>query len=564
MAHQRLNHEAVTVKTLEGSIIHLRTSIADLPFELLSIIFKFAHENMAPIQREKDIIPTWMRMEGPEGFKQSVMALVHPTIPENPKSPTLFPYSLAAVCSFWRDVLCAHPEFWTLVVLFIDSRPTPLVDASLFLKWSRKLDIDVFITRRDQLRPKFHPDLHEKCQIDALLRILKPHVHRCRSLHVDAHLSSSFPIIHKTFKGIEAPNLKSMEFVCDTYAFPDDEDEGASDDDLGFDFEPNLSHLIIDGDNFRRTSEDLSSWMDSLKQLTIGNYEQNDGYCLEDVLEFLENMPWLNQLKFDSLQLDFLHTVDPDRESIVTTPYIHLQDVNEDFVEDLFTFVDFDAISVLRITRCPLPDLYDFDGIPETLILEDINSDIDILGAITTWAGEYLWLDRCHSFSGAFLKALGHRHLSVYPCNEMSRLLLYRLPKFPILVLKKMIQKRNRDVSYSDPNWKTATEFGPAISHLAVVHCDMGKLSVKTEKWFRSRLVEFYWSSFPSSLNISITDYTKSSPLKHEGVLATTMVCGIHSSPQSHHSCKDHRHQLTTTSLFLVPQTQSKRKIYIQ
>ena len=206
------------MKTTKSSTEHRRkkTSIADLPPELLCIIFKFVHQSRTPIRREKDIIPTWMRMEGPNGFKQSVTALINPTIPEDPnvKSPTLFPYSLSAVCLSWRDLLCSHSEFWTLVVLFVDSKPTSLVEASLILKWSQQQHIDVFITHRDELRPTFYSELHERCHVDALLHIVEPHLHRCRSLHVDAHWSSSFPVIPKRFHCLDAPHLKSMELVC--------------------------------------------------------------------------------------------------------------------------------------------------------------------------------------------------------------------------------------------------------------------------------------------------------------------------------------------------------------
>ena len=53
----------------------------------------------------------------------------------------------------------------------------------------------------------------------------------------------------------------------------------------------------------------------------------------------------------------------------------------------------------------------------------------------------------------------------------MRRLLLYRLPRFSIPLLKKVIKKRNAvDLDY-DPDWKTATYFGSAISHIAVVQC---------------------------------------------------------------------------------------------
>jgi hypothetical protein len=487
--------------TTESSTMIRKTSITDLPPELFSIIFNFAHESTPRVRLERDIIPTWMRMEGPEDFQDSVSALVHPTIPEDPnlKSPTLFPYSLAAVCSFWRDILCSHPEFWTLVILFIDSKPTPLVEASLFLKWSRRHHIDVFITRRDELRPTFYPDLHEKCQIDAFLHILKPHLRRCRSLHIDTHLSSSFPIIHKTFNGIEALNLEFMEFVCDTHAFADDESDSDWDDDMD-EFEPDLTHLVIDGKNFRLTSENVYNWLDrcmDLQQITIAHYEpaENDSYCLENLLDLIDGLPYLNQLKLESLHF----SIRPDNvpETFFTIPYVHLEDVSESFIDDLSQFVLFDPLSVLRITRCPLPGLHHFDSVPDTLILEDISSSVDLLGAVTAWEGDNLWLDRCHSFSGVFLKALGRRRSRVgYPCNNMHRLLLYRLPKFSIFVLKKMIERRNKDVRYGDSHWKTVTDFGPAISHLAVVQCGLEKLSAKDEKWFRSHLVEFHWSSF--------------------------------------------------------------------
>jgi hypothetical protein len=143
--------------------------------------------------------------------------------------------------------------------------------------------------------------------------------------------------------------------------------------------------------------------------------------------------------------------------------------------------VEFNSISVLRITRCPLPDLRGFIIGPETLVLEDISSEVDLLRATTAWNGETLWLDHCPSFSNRFLQALV---LHLHACIEMRHLVLYRLPKFSIILLQKLIAMRNRE---------TLTGVGPAISHLAVIQCDMGKLLVEDENWFRSRLVEFYW-----------------------------------------------------------------------
>ena len=125
--------------------------ITDFPAELLAIISRYVSVDASPFQHEKDIIPSWMNMQGRDGFNRAVQALANSAPPVDPKSPTLFPYSLASVCSFWRNVLSSHPEYWTLVVLFVDSNPTSLADASLFLQLSKDYPIDVVITRREHL-----------------------------------------------------------------------------------------------------------------------------------------------------------------------------------------------------------------------------------------------------------------------------------------------------------------------------------------------------------------------------------------------------------------------------
>ena len=112
-------------------------------------------------------------MEGPEDFQRSVSA---PTIPEDPnlKSPTLFLYSLAAMCSFWRVALCSNPEFWTLVVLFINFKPRWLIETSLYLKWLRRHHIDASMRTSHNILS----GSTRKRQIDTFLRILKSHLRR--------------------------------------------------------------------------------------------------------------------------------------------------------------------------------------------------------------------------------------------------------------------------------------------------------------------------------------------------------------------------------------------------
>jgi hypothetical protein len=131
-------------------------------------------------------------------------------------------------------------------------------------------------------------------------------------------------------------------------------------------------------------------------------------------------MASLEQLKFEGLHFP-IYDLD-DLECVFTIPFVHLEDVSESFIADISKFVYFDPLSVLRITRCSLPGLHNFGNAAETLVLEDISARVDLLGAVAAWEGENLWLDRCHSFLGMFLEALGHQSHIGYPCNEMRRL----------------------------------------------------------------------------------------------------------------------------------------------
>ncbi|EDR08281.1 uncharacterized protein LACBIDRAFT_327388, partial [Laccaria bicolor S238N-H82] len=52
-------------------------------------------------------------------------------------SPSVFPYALASVCKQWYDLMLLVPEFWTRLVVFVDSQPTSTTDLRAQLSASR-------------------------------------------------------------------------------------------------------------------------------------------------------------------------------------------------------------------------------------------------------------------------------------------------------------------------------------------------------------------------------------------------------------------------------------------
>jgi len=89
----------------------LESVVSSFPAEVLLIIFKLVyheeHYRFDDDMSEEDIL-----------------------------SPSLFPYSIAAVCPYWREVMALVPEFWTRIVIPVDQHPTPLPAVECQLAWS--------------------------------------------------------------------------------------------------------------------------------------------------------------------------------------------------------------------------------------------------------------------------------------------------------------------------------------------------------------------------------------------------------------------------------------------
>ncbi|KDR83185.1 hypothetical protein GALMADRAFT_239023 [Galerina marginata CBS 339.88] len=507
-----------------------KATIASLAPELLSIIFKFVHDGSPQTNKPRDVPPSWT-MKIDEDLEWAVNALVHPDLEcVDFQSPTLFPYSLAAVSPYWSEILSSYPEFWTLVVFFIDSRHTSLAEASLILKRSRKLPIHVVITRREGFRVRKHPDLHEKCQIAALVDILQPHWRRCESLHIDAHLSSSLPVVPTDFSLFDvAPQLFLLELIPDCLdeqenhgrqegqegqEGQEDEEEREEREDIlarfyttRSEFAPGLRFLVVDGHNFRRGNEELELWIpndSNLEYLTVVRHHppasstEEEPYTLTNFCNQLDDFASLRYLKLQDIR--FKYYAGPHLTYDLSVQYLHLVEVESDFIDAFFEWMPQLSLSVLHITRSSLPK---YEGVENaTLILEEITPECDLHDALGSWEGETLCIDNCKQFSDQVLEEMAYVLGPVPEDGEpevcmsapcLRRLILCRLSELSIRALKALVDLRNRMVDYNHPNWRTTTSFGPAIRSLAVVHCKVETLSAADEQWFRSRLVEFYW-----------------------------------------------------------------------
>lgn len=105
--------------------------------------------------------------------------------------------------------MATAPDFWTRIVVLVDSPSLSLFDLESHLKWSRELSIDVTVTRR----PYVIDDSRELIRARAAINLLSPHISRCRTIDFNVLRSSSLPVVARDFHGT-APYLLRLSLKC--------------------------------------------------------------------------------------------------------------------------------------------------------------------------------------------------------------------------------------------------------------------------------------------------------------------------------------------------------------
>jgi hypothetical protein len=232
-------------------------------------------------------------------------------------SPSLFPYSVAAVCSYWREIMALVPEFWTRIVILVDQHATPLPAVECQLAWSRDLPLNVAVTRR--MNTYTAEDNDESVRTHQIISRLLPHLHRFRNLSFEVMLSSSLPSFPNDFKG-SAPLLQSIKLECmeDDGGAPYSHVQNKANttsttldtqmEHAGFQC-PDLRQLTIDGRNFYNAGRLGPSWsgmLSGIQSLIVSHFRPRDGEALTicDFMIPLNPIQRLLNLTIVDLQID--------------------------------------------------------------------------------------------------------------------------------------------------------------------------------------------------------------------------------------------------------------------
>jgi hypothetical protein len=431
-----------------------RPSRSFLPAELLLNIFQFVYT---------------MSIQTPESpLSKSSMEWKN----EDSLSPSLFPYAIASVCSFWRDVMLMTPAFWTRIVILIDARPTPLSMIECQIAWTQNLPIDVTITRRIALRA-----LGEQAQVASVMAIIVPQLYRCQKLCVDVSLSSSLPSFPSSFHGY-APLLEELQLECDF----DDGDSSSLETQTTTPFEcPALWKLAMDGRNFHNTCEEgIWTWLDlpAVTNLSISHFTRHpDPLLLQNLLSALSVIPNIAHLRLTDLALDppdnseAYHFISP---SLLYS--LVCEDIGDmDALECLIEY--FKEIPELTLTRCAARNA---TCEADTLTLKEMHHNVDDVDRMLGfWSGRNLYLDSCPGFDDAFLERM-YVPSNVVIARSMKHLDISNCLNFSAPALKRFVESRR----HADGDRK-------ALASMRILG-NRPYFSPEDRLWFKEHLSHFF------------------------------------------------------------------------
>lgn len=328
-----------------------------------------------------------------------------------------------------------EPEFWTRIIIFVDSSEFSLSSISSHLSYSRQLPIDIRVTKKT---PHLLPtsEAHENLRLQKITDIIKPYTHRCHSLRYEVTYTSSLPQISTHLQGT-FPFLTDLRLeaskASETIRIPPA---------IEWDIQcPSLVCLVVDGLNFIDISKNARVLLDKpqrkyepFARIAVSHLRQPtcdaQKFSLSDIFLHISKA---YTLQFEDLDVDW--DVDATYDVLdFPSPILTLVDLNSGITFAILS--SYEYTSSLEIIRCHLNMLA---CIPyaEFLTLDGIDDSESLAILLPEWDGHNLVMRNCPGFDDSVLKAIG---TCGYPTPSLCDLSIVNCFNFSTAVLRDTVE----------------------------------------------------------------------------------------------------------------------------
>ena len=435
------------------------------------------------------------------------------------RSPGLFPYAQAEVCTLWRDVLRLSPEFWTEVVLYTNGNSNAGgLNPCDVLAYSKNLPIGVVITRKVD-SPAIEDE--ESQAVFRLLNACQPHMGRCVRMRVDVENHIALPSLAHQFAG-DTSALTSLALSCDSFTETDTliSSNPRQPDIRGATSRfPALRRLTLDGFSFMRAVDhphEWDKWSGGLDVLTINRFDQTSTtgpLVLSDVLEHVASLPTLRTLVLRDLDL----SIDADdvkniahnhghymAEKNLRVQHLILDGLSEDVIEELWDTSILHNLSSLHLSNGRWGPSAHLPA-SSALLLQNYDPKMASIEAVKYWDGLSMFISESPNIDDRLLDRLaapidpfhrGHAYDDdpELACHAMHSFGIANCPSVTVQGLMDLVERRGKGVDYSNPGWRDVVEFGPVMKTV-VVYAPPTIIAPTVDdiRWFEDHLVSFSW-----------------------------------------------------------------------
>ena len=383
------------------------------------------------------------------------------------------------------------PEFWTRIVILIDSSSFSLSAITSQLAWSRDLILELAVTSRAGTLATANGE-HERARVMSVMRVIGPHIRRCRAIAFNVRFSSSLPSFPNGFNGA-AKYLRSLKLECA-------EDDGGADDGTMVPAAvhdkfpcPNISRLIIDGRNYYNACQRNIHWTEMLpyvRDLSISHFTpvttRSESFTTSNFLRSLDPLLCLNSLHINNVQFhqsshyEYLEV--PDDLPLKTIVLENLQNANS--VDQLIGVLG-QSSDDIQIIRCRRGYQSAYEG---NLSLKDIDSSEILIAHLRVFWGPTLVIDDCPGLNDDVLKAMAtpdFHNTSFHCARDVRHFSILNCPNISVPALKQLVETRLHIALAGLP-------VGAAlpITMLRLSGCDLD-ISTDDRNWFSDRLSQF-------------------------------------------------------------------------
>ncbi|RDB18107.1 hypothetical protein Hypma_000441 [Hypsizygus marmoreus] len=487
MHHYSESHvQHAAMITSESIAEETKTTIHSLPSELVSSIFKYTYmKSRVELRRRSYIDSNNNDINFKTTWKQ-----------EDLLEPSLFPRAITSTCRRWKAIAECHPIFWTRIIAFVDSTPTPLSEVLLYLTLSKDLPIHVYVLRRPDTYLDQGLDEHQRCR--DVIELLRPHIRRCQKISFDVIYSSSLPSISQDFFG-SASFLETLNLKCRT---DDGRAPGASGCRPEIDNDPFLTpalkELVVDGRNFSHACLMIPAWIESLKghefQLQVHTFTPSQSIPRDLAFTLRDFVNVLDQLRVNrlSLYVEF-HNVPPSTPTpdfILPADSYMLDNLSSWFLTEIMEILANDYVDSIYISRCPVGAV-DFEFSAHYLTLDTIDGSEEVSAFLDCWNGAELKVVDCPSFDDNALEALGGN-------SSFQSMETRNCWNFSPEAVKEMVKTLNESVARNIAGGGYHDRDGFALSHLTI-EGHKRPLTIEEKRWFRGNVWSYGHSKWTTS-----------------------------------------------------------------